>query len=186
MDRRGFLKAMGVLALPAPLLAFPDEARAARFDYVREINLIRRATGERQTIPYWYQGRYIPEGLVWIDHFFRDVRDNGAKAHISRPLIDILAWMQAWFKLYGYDKPILLNSGYRTERTNNRLIPEGAAKNSLHTKGRAADITLPGVPSNYLGQLCLRLQQGGVGIYDNQSTGGFVHVDDGRIRSWRG
>jgi uncharacterized protein YcbK (DUF882 family) len=44
---------------------------------------------------------------------------------------------------------------------------------------------MDGIPVNYLGQLAQVAQQGGVGFYTDRKQG-FVHVDDGRVRYWRG
>jgi uncharacterized protein YcbK (DUF882 family) len=57
----------------------------------------------------------------------------------------------------------------------------GVASHSLHMEGRAIDVRLPGVPLATLREAALSLRAGGVGFYPREQ---FVHVDNGRIRSW--
>lgn len=78
-------------------------------------------------------------------------------------------------------RPIILNSGYRSPQTTRKT--EGAARNSQHLSGKAADIVIPDVPTDYLAKLALYLQGGGVGFYPSK---GFVHVDSGNLRVWKG
>jgi uncharacterized protein YcbK (DUF882 family) len=72
-------------------------------------------------------------------------------------------------------KPIKINSAYRSPAHNKAV---GGVKNSMHVKGKAADIVVTGVTPAQLGQIIFRLieqkkiSQGGVGIYPN-----FVHYD---------
>jgi uncharacterized protein YcbK (DUF882 family) len=77
----------------------------------------------------------------------------------------------------------MVNSGYRTRYTNEKC---SGAKASLYMIGKcgqfhAMDIHMEGIPVNYLGQLA----QGGVGFYTDRKNW-FVHVEDGRVRFWRG
>jgi uncharacterized protein YcbK (DUF882 family) len=57
------------------------------------------------------------------------------------------------------------------------------ATHSLHMKGQAADITLPGRPLRRLYEAALAMQLGGVGYYPDDN---FIHVDVGRVRRWQG
>ena len=72
-----------------------------------------------------------------------------------------------------YGRPIVVNSGYRSEAHNAKV---GGEKNSLHVLGQAADLAplkkdMDWLP--FLHQLALNLNpRGGVGLYDT-----FVHVD---------
>jgi uncharacterized protein YcbK (DUF882 family) len=63
------------------------------------------------------------------------------------------------------------------------LVTESVARSSLHVSGKACDFRIPGVSAEYTGKLCRYLQGGGVGVYQDK---GFVHVDTGRVRQWRG
>ena len=72
-------------------------------------------------------------------------------------------------------KPIKINSAYRSPAHNKAV---GGVKNSMHVKGKAADIVVTGVTPTQLAAVIFKLieqkkiSQGGVGIYPN-----FVHYD---------
>jgi uncharacterized protein YcbK (DUF882 family) len=76
-----------------------------------------------------------------------------------------------------------LISGYRSPATNAKLrnASSGVAKRSLHMRGKAVDIRLPGVELKHLRQAALSLRAGGVGYYPKSN---FIHVDTGRPRFW--
>ena len=57
------------------------------------------------------------------------------------------------------------------------------ATNSLHMKGQATDISLPGRSLRKLYETALAMKKGGVGYYPDSN---FVHVDVGRVRRWEG
>ena len=81
-------------------------------------------------------------------------------------------------------KPVHINSAYRTESHNKRI---GGATRSMHLQAKAADITVRDISPAALATIIERLiaagkmQIGGVGRYR-----GFVHVDSGAVRRWRG
>ncbi len=81
--------------------------------------------------------------------------------------------------------PIEIVSAYRAPATNEWLAQNtsGVARNSLHTRGMAADIRLPDRSLADLHEAALALGAGGVGLY---GASGFVHVDIGRARHWVG
>ena len=62
-----------------------------------------------------------------------------------------------------------------------------AKMNDLRNQGyfHAMDIHMNGVSAEYLGRLAALAHQGGVGFYTHRSQE-FVHIDDGRVRYWRG
>ena len=74
-------------------------------------------------------------------------------------------------------------SGYRSPATNAMLHnrSSGVATKSLHMKGMATDIALPGRDLAKLRDAAKSLRRGGVGYYPKP---GFVHVDTGRVRYW--
>ncbi len=65
-------------------------------------------------------------------------------------------------------KPILINSGYRTEAHNKAV---GGAPQSLHLSGLAADIVIPGMAAAEV-QKFLRNWSGGLGMYAH-----YTHID---------
>jgi uncharacterized protein YcbK (DUF882 family) len=79
--------------------------------------------------------------------------------------------------------PFHVISGYRSPQTNAllRASGHGVARNSLHLKGEALDIRLPGTNLPVLRRAALDLKGGGVGYYPGQD---FVHIDVGRVRYW--
>jgi len=74
--------------------------------------------------------------------------------------------------------PIHVTSGYRSPE-HNRTI-QGAAPNSRHLSGEAADIFAEGISTQQLGEAAKKFfGDGGIGIYS-----GHVHVDIGPQRRW--
>jgi len=145
----------------------------------RVLRLRHARTGERLETAYWREGALDNSGYARVCHFMRDVRANETLAMDPR-LLDLICAMQAWVGAYGFSKPFVITSGYRTRRTNDSL--EGAARNSMHLYGRAVDLVFPDLPVSYMGKLAQHYAAGGVGFYPSS---GFVHVDTGRIRTWR-
>lgn len=182
--RRRFLGTMAAAAavtlLPSAVSAESmTPGTAAFWSNPRHLSLVRAATGERFSGHYWRNGVLDSPGYGSVCRLLRDVRANTAVS-MSPRLLDLLCAIQAWVRPYGYTEPIHIYSGYRTQDTNARL--EGAARQSMHLRGCAADIVLPGLPTAYLGQLASRYAAGGVGFYFTKE---FIHVDTGRIRYWQ-
>jgi uncharacterized protein YcbK (DUF882 family) len=125
------------------------------------------ATGGRNQDEYLH--------LCWI---LRDLQADRVFA-MDRSLLDTLAGLQAWLRHSGVDAPIEVHSGYRTRRTN--AATEGAALNSRHVVGQAADISVSGVSNVRLAGMSSVLGRGGTGFYVGR---GFVHVDTGNERIW--
>ena len=190
MDRRSFLKkgarlgsvAAGSLVLP---FGFPAQAQAANlgFDLTqgpRVLNLYRPETGEKLHIEYLRDGQWQNRSY---DHLCWLMRDIHVNQHVAMDynLIAIMDWLQWYLAQYGYKKPLQILSGYRSAQTNQNI--EGAAKTSQHLLGKAVDLRIPGVPAEYLGKLVQWLSRGGVGVYNNSN---FVHIDTGRVRTWKG
>ena len=139
---------------------------------------VRRGTEELRAT-YWTAARGRNQDdylhLCWM---LRDVQANRVFA-MDRSLLDMLAGIQAWLRQGGIDAPIEIHSGYRTRHTNNKT--EGAALNSRHVVGQAADISVPGVSNIRLAGMSSVLGRGGTGFYVGR---GFVHVDTGNERIW--
>jgi uncharacterized protein YcbK (DUF882 family) len=128
---------------------------------------------------YYRNGEYIPDSLKEINHIFRD-HYNGRVKNIDLKLIDFLYAIR---KNLNSTKPFHIISGYRTKKTNSYLstFKGGVSKNSLHIKGMAVDIRMPGFKLRDLRRAAYELKAGGVGYYPKSN---FVHVDVGRVRYW--
>ena len=122
-------------------------------------------------------GKWVPEALAEFDWFSRDWREN-AEYPMHPDSVMILIRLQ---QMLDAPDPMVMLSGYRTPKTNSHL--KGAAKNSLHMRGLAVDITQPGRSVNTLRRAATSLKAGGVGYYPNNH---FVHVDSGPVRYWNG
>ncbi|NPA04454.1 MAG: YcbK family protein [Epsilonproteobacteria bacterium] len=174
MDRREFLK-LGCLATAS--LFLPESAFS--MEYERVLKMYHRHTGEEITATFWIDGEYVYEELESLDFFLRDYRTDEV-CRMDRNLIEYLYQIQ---RLSG-GKEIHVLSAYRTIQTNNMLRKHnrGVAKHSYHTKGKAVDITIPGVSTASLKRIALSLKRGGVGYYPKSH---FIHIDTGRPRYWR-
>jgi uncharacterized protein YcbK (DUF882 family) len=172
--RRTFLTGAAAFAA-STASAFADSAgaRTLAFDNIH--------TGERLTVAYWVEGRYLPDALQSINHLLRDFR-TGAVHAIDPLLMDRLADMRARLDTA---QPFEVISGYRSPATNASLRAErdhsGVASKSLHMEGMAIDIRVPGHPLATLRDVALEQRAGGVGYYPESN---FVHVDVGRVRTW--
>jgi uncharacterized protein YcbK (DUF882 family) len=138
---------------------------------------IQNEAREEVAVAYRSGQDYDIRALARLQHLFRDLRANAA-GPIPPLLVDMLSLIQERF---GYRRPIRLISGYRTPATNASL--PFAAVNSLHMRGMAADIVVPGLPQAEICSLALMYSQHlgfmGVGWY-----GSFTHVDIGPRASW--
>lgn len=176
-DRRTFLKisAISPFALPR-LTAAPASSSLAR---PRSLSFYNLHTTEKLNTVYWADGQYIPDSLVEINRILRDYR-TGDIYEIAPKLLDMLCELRSRLDT---NEPFELISGYRSPATNAMLRSQGhgVAENSLHTKGMAADIRVPGQSLALLRRTAIGLQAGGVGYYPESQ---FVHVDIGRIRTW--
>lgn len=179
--RRRMLQVFASAAVIAAMT--PSQAFAQSTDFwklPRSLWLQRQSTGEEVRVVYHADGALISEGYTKLCLLMRDV-NAGQAVTMSPVLLDVLAGMQGMLKVWGCHRPLVTHSGFRSVHTNK--LTEGAARNSLHTYGRAWDGRVPGVDPSLLARIALYLRGGGVGLYE---TRGFLHVDDGRLRQWRG
>ena len=144
----------------------------------RRVYLKRRDTGECADMYYYANGQVNFQDYKTACYLLRDIHQNQMVGMDVR-LLDLMCAVQAWLIHYGFTGPILVNSGFRTLKTNSGL--EGAAKNSMHLYGRAIDFTVPGLPPASLALIAAQFRAGGIGIYPNQN---FVHLDTGGVRVW--
>lgn len=98
------------------------------------------------------------------------------KVIVDTELIDVLEDIRAHF-----NKPVIVNSGYRTPEYNAKI---GGVKNSQHTKGTAADIKVSDTPAREV-QKYLKNKypdKYGIGSYST-----FTHIDvRAKKARWKG
>ncbi len=179
MTRRTLLGAFAASAV----VAAPTFSKASGFlrgaGDVRRIAMFSGRTGESINTIYWIEGDYIKEALNEINHFMRDWRTN-TSIGIDTRNIDIMA---AAHGLLEVDEPYTMLSGYRSPQTNAMLRSRsrGVARNSLHVKGKAADLRLKTRSVSQMFRAAKACAAGGVGRY---SRSNFVHMDCGVVRTW--
>jgi uncharacterized protein YcbK (DUF882 family) len=124
-------------------------------------------------------GAYDREGLAALDHLLRCHATNQTIAMDVR----VIEFLDRVTQAVAGDRVVQVISGYRSPEYNDWLIRRGhgVARNSLHMRGRAVDISVPGIPLATLRRVALGLRYGGVGYYP---ASGFIHLDSGPARSW--
>lgn len=131
-------------------------------------------------------------GDVTINHAANPVADEksgrGGWTYVinHHPGIYVVAFRIA--KALG--KPLTINCAYRSPTKNAELAKTttGVAKNSLHMRGMALDISGANLTANeraLLIKLASREGVGGIGHYPNSNTK-FTHIDLGNTRTWGG
>lgn len=179
MTRRSILGAFAATAVTAAPF-FPGVTAYARgAGDVRRLKFYSGRTGESINLIYWIDGKYLPESLAEINHFFRDWRNN-AVHQIDARTVDFLA---ATHNILRVNEPYMLLSGYRSPQTNAmlRARSRNVAQNSLHLTGKAADVRLRSRTVAQIARAAQACNAGGVGRY---SRSDFVHFDSGAVRSW--
>lgn len=167
------------LSLPAGF-AWAKEDDSEFWRLPRRLRMLRPQSGEIVNEVYWADGKLVESGYFAICKLLRDIQINQS-VYMDMRLLDLCRAVQAYMEFYGFNKPLLINSGYRSPSTNAKT--EGAAKNSMHLHGQAIDFSMPDIPSNYMGALASHFQGGGVGFYPGA---GFTHMDTGAVRYWIG
>lgn len=166
-------------AAPLPATVTPAELLAGHSS--RSLDLAHAHTGERLSATYWRDGAYLPDAQARFDRFFRDWREQEVLP-MATAVLDILCALG----LALGTGPLHVLSAYRTPATNAMLARSGlsgVARDSLHMQGRAVDFHLPGLRVSGLRDHALAFRAGGVGYYPGS---GFIHIDDGPVRSWTG
>lgn len=83
-----------------------------------------------------------------------------------------------------FSKSVTISSGYRCE-THNRSV--GGATASRHAKGMAADIIVKGVAPAEVAKYAESIGILGIGLYETNADGHFVHIDTRTAKSfWYG
>ena len=162
----------------AALLSAPFSPALAALGEVRSLAFNNLHTGEQLSLEYWAQGRYLPDALSAVNHLLRDFRTGDTHA-IDPQLLDLLAVIRGKLET---TTPFSVISGYRSPATND--LTEGAARNSMHLRGRAADVHFEGFSTRLLAAMAkIFNDDGGTGIYLDMNM---VHVDRGAPRAWQG
>lgn len=94
----------------------------------------------------------------------RDPEDDPAHVMIDYKLIESLESFRAMI-----EKPLVINSGFRTPSWNSRL---NGSPRSQHLSGRAADIQMLGYDGDKILVFAVHAGFRGIGFYD-----GFIHLD---------
>lgn len=176
LDRRKLL--FGGIAGLCAMSPMPAMAGVAKREQ-RALSFLNLHTGERLTSTYWAHGGYITESLDAINHVLRDFR-SGEVSPIDAQLLDVLHSLHAGLESR---EPFHVISGYRSPKTNQKLIDagRGVAKRSLHMRGMAVDVRVPDRELVTVYRAARGMRAGGVGLYEKSN---FVHVDVGRVRYW--
>lgn len=153
----------------------PEAPEPVNFGGDGKITIFRYGTKEKITVRYRDAGgKYIQDSLEKINHIMRCYKDDST-TDMAVKLIELLDSVEDHFKKRG----IVLLSGYRTKDYNSQI--KGAAENSMHLLGWAADIRIPGYSSTKIKNFARQKKAGGVGYY---AYTGFVHLDVGKVRYW--
>ena len=190
ISRRGFIRAASgaVSTAVASSFAFPSFANVAAPAIVgvnqtscRTLVLQCVRSGERLTADYWVEGQYVEDELARINKVLRDVR-SGEVHKIEPKLLDLVYQLG---REVDARSGIQIISAYRSPATNAMLQKKssGVAEKSLHMKGQAIDLVVPGRKLQHIHDAALKLAVGGVGYYPKSN---FIHVDVGRVRRWNG
>jgi uncharacterized protein YcbK (DUF882 family) len=188
LSRRRLLLTGGAIAGATAAFGWTPRAFAAAraeagtgAESVKRLTLKNLHTPEVLEVVYRRGDQYVPEALAQVEVLLRDYR-TGDRHPIDPHLLDILCEVA---QSIGVDPVFSVISGYRSPQTNALLHERsaGVASRSLHMDGRAIDVRLTRVNCADLADKALAIQRGGVGYY-RQSD--FVHLDTGRVRTWRG
>jgi uncharacterized protein YcbK (DUF882 family) len=164
---------------PPARVALPPRPGAADERAPRTLSFFNLHTRESISVTYRRDGAYVPGALARLNHFLRDSRSD-TEVNVDPQLFDVL-WLVR--RRLGSNAAYHVVSAYRSPQTNAWLasMSSGVADNSLHMRGQAMDVMLPGRSVAQLRAAGLELGMGGVGYYPRT---GFVHLDTGPVRRW--
>jgi uncharacterized protein YcbK (DUF882 family) len=162
-----------------PFSILPPAPPAIDEDAPRTLSLYHVHTQQEITVTFWRDGKFVQSELDRLNDFLRDSR-NGTQVQMDPELFNVL-WLVP-YRLRS-SAPYRVLSAYRSPETNSWLasVSRGVASDSLHMRGQAIDVTLPGHSAGQVRAAARVLGLGGVGYYPRS---GFVHLDTGPIRYW--
>ncbi|KAB2926914.1 MAG: DUF882 domain-containing protein, partial [Leptonema illini] len=164
MSRRRFLTASAQLALGL-LLSSPLDALSSPSE-PHMLSFVHTHTGEELEIIYT-PGRCPQTATSQLKTFLRDFRTGDT--HVIDPaLMDILSRIQ---RISGSRGVYEVISGYRAPATNAWLArtTRGVSRQSLHVRGMAIDLRVPGCELALVRQTALALGGGGDPQFDQGS-----------------
>src|SRR5690606_8351720 len=149
--RRRALALLGAAFIALPLPAAGMRARTwpmrSGLRGIDQRHLLVRQAGNGEILHCSFRttdGSVNRQGVNALSWLFRDWRDGDQGVLMDVRLFDLLAASQTVLSVIDASPAeIVLNSGYRTPERNRTI--EGAAVNSQHIHGRAADIVIPGI-----------------------------------------
>ncbi|MBI1273029.1 MAG: DUF882 domain-containing protein [Alphaproteobacteria bacterium] len=174
---RFFLAAFLVVLLASCATWQSDPTVGTRF-----IDIGFAHTKERVRVQYATDGSYDDAALDKISYLMRD-HVTGEVRDIDPRLINFIVDIRRRLAL-PEDMPIEVLSGFRSPERNAELAKHdrNVARESWHTKGKAADFRMKGVSGKAIAEIAKTAQKGGVAYYPKTNH---VHVDIGGIRSWK-
>ena len=144
----------------------------------RTLTLFNMNSQESLTVTYRRGGQYIQGELAKLNDFLRDSR-NSETTQMDPETLDILWHVGRSLGSTSFE----VLSAYRSPQTNAWLAStsRGVARDSLHMRGQAIDVKMPGFTPYQIREAARALGLGGVGYYPRT---GFVHIDSGPVRYW--
>lgn len=177
-DRRRVLQ-LGAGAVATGALTMLGGTPAFSAAPQRALSFYNLHTGESLDVTYWADGQSVPDALNEVNHILRDFRTDEIWP-IDVRLLNLLNRVR---HALDTTEPFHIISGYRSPTTNKKLRhnSSGVAKRSLHMRGMAIDVRVPGRALRTLHKAAVAQKSGGVGKYAKSN---FVHMDVGRVRYW--
>jgi uncharacterized protein YcbK (DUF882 family) len=187
--RRAFMLGLGVASVP---LLIGSGAQAAKRRQVarqtpakkpgmRLLRLYNPNTKESWNGPYHNGTSILKPAQETLNWFLRDHHEKKEIA-MDTGVLDMLWKLGERYRRAGHGRvAINVHSAFRTEKTNEKLRSEGAARNSLHKIGKAVDVSVQGYGVYFLIHHAERVRTGGLGYYHAAK---FVHLDTGKRRYW--
>ena len=153
-----------------------DSDRVIQIPNFEEFILLNTHTEEELVVSHGNVREYKNR----LDNLLRDWRRNETY-NMDMKICSNLIAICAISRTVGAHNVVRIHSGYRTKITNDslRVRNPDVAFNSYHTRGKAIDFSIDGLPTQELFKIARKNIAGGVGLYEN-----FIHIDSGPQRTW--